>query len=155
MIVALLSLSACGDDETTGPQPTGSVEVTTSTTGSSLDPDGYTVIVAGGTGQPIGVEETVTVNEVATDARSVELTDAADNCTVDGDNPRDVTVAADATVSTTFDVNCLDFVPNRIAITTDRTGNFEIYLPSATCFPLGAKRISCYSVFIRYPFIPL
>jgi TolB protein len=109
----------------------GSVEVTTSTTGDALDPDGYTVSVAGGAGQAIGIDETLTVADVATGTQSVELTGVADNCTVDGDNPRDVTVTADATVATTFDVSCLTFVTNQIAITTDRDGDSEIYLIDA------------------------
>lgn len=119
LVVALLTLNACGDDDTTGPTPTGSVEVTTSTTGGALDPDGYTVSVAG-TDQAIGVNGTVTVSDVATGSASVELTGVADNCTVAGDNPRSVTVTDGGTVSTTFDVTCQGM--GSVEITTSTTG---------------------------------
>lgn len=118
--VALLALGACGDDDPAGPSPTGSVEVTTTTTGSSLDADGYMVSVAGGAAQAIDVNGTVTVTGVATGSRSVELTGVASNCTVAGDNPRDVSVTDGGTVSTTFDVTCA--AVGSLEVTTVTTG---------------------------------
>src|SRR5207249_10272822 len=44
--------------------PPGDLTVTTSTGGSSLDPDGYTVAVDGGPGQAIGINSSVTVSGV-------------------------------------------------------------------------------------------
>ena len=86
---------------------TGSVQVTTVTTGSDLDPDGYSVLVNGGLGRAIGVNATVTIPGVEPGDRSVELLNLASNCSVDGANPRTVTVAAAATVQTTFLVECV------------------------------------------------
>src|SRR5260370_31061860 len=42
------------------PPPSGNLAVSTSTTGSNVDPDGYTVTVDGGASQPIGTNGSVT-----------------------------------------------------------------------------------------------
>jgi WD40 repeat protein len=121
-MATILIVSACGDDDDgmTGPPPTGSVEVTTATTGSSLDADGYAVSVASGAAQAVGVNATITVAGVATGSRSVELSGVAPNCTVAGDNPRNVTVTDGGTVSTTFDVTCA--AVGSVQVTTATSG---------------------------------
>ena len=85
---------------------TGSIEITTATTGGSQDTDGYTVAVDNGTAQPIGSNATVTISDVAAGPHQVTLAGVATNCTVAGENPRPVTVAAGAKSTVTFDVNC-------------------------------------------------
>src|SRR5205823_974454 len=85
---------------------TGSLTVTTSTTGSDLDPDGYTVTLDGGaTSQPIATNGSVSFTGPAGD-HSVALSGVAANCTVSGANPRTVTVPSGGTTSTTFSVSC-------------------------------------------------
>jgi Tol biopolymer transport system component len=106
----------------------GSVEVTTSTTGTNLDPDGYTLTVEGETPVPIGINEMTTVNDVSAGDRTVELTGVASNCTVSGQNPRTVTVTDGGTESTTFDVSCAVFLSNQIVFDTDRDSDSEIYV---------------------------
>jgi TolB protein len=144
LTVALLALGACGDDDgMTGPPPTGSVEVTAATTGSSLDADGYMVAVAGGASQAIGLNATVTAADVATGAQSVELTDVAANCTVAGDNPRNVTVTDGATVTTTFVVTCAPV--GSVEITTVTTGDevdADGYMVSVAGGPAEAIEVS-------------
>jgi hypothetical protein len=112
----------------------GSVQVTTSTTGSAPDPNGYSVAVGAKTPVAIGVNDTQTVTNVPIGTQSVELTGLASNCTVAGQNPRNVTVTEGGTVSTTFDVSCPTALSNKIVFDTDRTGNSEIYVmtPSGT-----------------------
>src|SRR5207244_3781951 len=84
----------------------GSLTVTTSTTGSNLDPDGYTVVVDNGAAsQPISDNGSVTFTGPAGD-HTVGLSGVAANCTVSGANPRTVTVPAGGTTSTTFAVTC-------------------------------------------------
>lgn len=80
------------------------IEVNVATTGEDLDPDGYTVVV-GSADRPIPIDGTITY-DVAAGTYPVDLRDVAFNCTVGGDNPRDVTVAPGETVSTTFEVAC-------------------------------------------------
>jgi hypothetical protein len=71
-------VAGCGGDDSTGPT-TGSIAVTTTTTGSDLDADGYTVSVDGGAAQAIGINETKTVSQVSTGSRSVTLGGVAAN----------------------------------------------------------------------------
>src|SRR6266545_5083089 len=89
---------------------TGRLTVKTSTTGSNLDPDGYTVTIDGTVSQPIATNGSVTVT-VPTGANPVPLSGVAANCTVSGANPRTVSVAAGGTGTTTFSVTCSAQLP--------------------------------------------
>lgn len=100
---------------------TGSLELTTETTGDDLDPDGYEVEIDGGVGLAIGASETLAPQVLATGDHDVELTGMAANCVVAGANPRTVTVETDETVSTTFEVTC-NATTGAIEITTTTTG---------------------------------
>jgi hypothetical protein len=88
----------------------GTLTVTTSTTGSNLDPDGYTVSVDGSASQPIPTNGSVSFTGPAGD-HQVELSGVAANCTVSGANPRPVTVPAGGTTSTRFEVSCAGAPP--------------------------------------------
>jgi hypothetical protein len=88
------------------PSNVGSIRITTATTGTNPDPNGYRVAVDGGATQPIGVNASTTVSGVAAGAHQVGLTGLATNCSVQGDNPRSVTVSAGTSVTTTFTVQC-------------------------------------------------
>jgi hypothetical protein len=85
---------------------TGALEVTTASTGSPLDPSGYTVRVDGGGALAIGANATRTIDGLAPGTRSVALGGVASNCAVQGQNPRSVTITADQTTSLTFAVQC-------------------------------------------------
>src|SRR5690242_5023391 len=85
---------------------TGALTVTTATTGSAPDPDGYTVTVDQGTPQAIGSNATLTVTSLAPGNHTVGLSGLAANCTVAGDNPSTVAVTAGATATVTFTVAC-------------------------------------------------
>ncbi len=135
---------------------TGNIETITSTTGVSVDPDGYTVEVDGVTSDPIGVNDTITVNDLDVGDHSVELTGVAVNCTVSGANPRIVTVPDDVpdpnggTVQTTFAVNCvqalgdltvqtsttgIDLDPDGYTVTVDGTVNQPVGTNGNVTFP--------------------
>lgn len=86
---------------------TQQITVTTQSTGTQLDPDGYTVSLDGGTDQPIDVNGTWTFPNVAVGQHSLQLGDLAENCTVQGDNPRTVDVSAGVDALTMFDVVCI------------------------------------------------
>ena len=83
----------------------GSLTVTTNTTGSNLDPDGYTVTIDGTNSQPIATNGSVTFTAPA-GANPVALSGVAANCTVNGANPQTVTVPAGGTATTTFAMTC-------------------------------------------------
>ena len=101
---------------------TGSIAVTTSTSGANLDPDGYTVAVDGGTGQAVGINTTITISGVPTGSRTVTLSGVASNCTVSGGTSQTVTVAGGQTSSVTFTVTC-SATTGSIAVTTSTGGS--------------------------------
>jgi len=84
---------------------TNSITVTTSTTGSNLDPDGYTLTIDGSFSQPIGTNTSATFSGPSGD-HTLALSGVASNCTVSGANPRTVTVPSGGTATTTFSVSC-------------------------------------------------
>lgn len=109
-------LSACGSPTDPPPPPTtGSIAVSTATTGSSLDPDGYSVSVDGGAGQAIGVNASVTVGSLAPGQHDVQLSGIAANCTVSGSNPVSADVTAGTTATASFAITC-----------TDQTGDLDV-----------------------------
>ncbi|CAN5693625.1 hypothetical protein BH23GEM9_BH23GEM9_21250 [soil metagenome] len=84
---------------------TGEIEVTTRTTGAAPDPDGYSVSI-GGTSFAIGINETITVDNIREGTSVVTLSGLEGNCAVSGPNPVDVEVVADETAEVAFDINC-------------------------------------------------
>jgi hypothetical protein len=132
--VLCLGTVACGSDAEEngngGPTApvTGALDITTTTTGSTLDPDGYTVTVDGSQDQLIGVNASATFTGLVTGDHAVELTGMASNCTMGSPNPQTVPVAAGGTASTTFTVSCAPALRDKIAFLTNRDGNFEIYV---------------------------
>lgn len=97
------------------PPTAGTLHISTTTTGSNLDPDGYAFAVDGATSQPIGVNASATLPNVAAGAHSVQLSGVAGNCSVGGTNPRSVTVSAGATADVSFAITC-----------TATTGSIEV-----------------------------
>src|SRR2546427_303198 len=88
------------------PTPPGNLTVTTSTSGSNLDPDGYTVTVDGTTSQPIGINASVTFTSLAAGTHSVAVAGVASNCTVTTANPQSVSVPSGGTASASAPVSC-------------------------------------------------
>src|SRR5207247_8014605 len=99
---------------------TGSLTVTTSTTGSNLDPDGYTVTVDGNQ-KAIGINNSVTFSGLSPGNHSVQLNGLAQNCTVSS-NPRTVSITAGSTTKTTFSVGCTA-PTGSLTVTTSTTGS--------------------------------
>jgi hypothetical protein len=85
----------------------GTLTVTTGTTGSNLDPDGYTVTVDGTMSQPIATTNGSATFTVPAGANPVALSGVASNCTVSGTNPGAVTVPAGGTGTATLGVTCV------------------------------------------------
>src|SRR5204863_297874 len=104
--------------------PSGSLRVTTSTSGDNLDTDGYTVTVDGTTSQSIGNNSSggVTFSGLSVASHTVELTGVANNCTVTAPNPRTVAVTDGATAVTAFVVTCTALTGS-ITVTTATTGS--------------------------------
>ncbi len=108
---------------------TATLRITTSTSGSLPDPDGYAACidptsdyygeVSCGYGGPsaVGVNGTASVT-VDTGAHTVLLMGVAANCTVAGDNPRAVRAAAGQTAAVPFAVACAAATLNVTTMTT-------------------------------------
>ncbi|HEX9755751.1 MAG TPA: hypothetical protein VGA42_08580 [Gemmatimonadales bacterium] len=92
---------------------TGSIAVTTVTTGSDLDPSGYRLQVDAGPTYAQPINRTATFAQLAAGDHSVHLQGVTKNCTVDGENPRTVRVTAGGptrdTARVTFQVTCARF----------------------------------------------
>ena len=107
------------------PQPAGTIQVATVTTGPRPDPDGYDVTV-GGTTQHIESSGALTVSDLLGDVE-VRLDGIAPNCHVDGDNPRTVTVTTGSLVAVTFKVGCLPTGQGILLFSSDRSGTSHVY----------------------------
>jgi hypothetical protein len=84
----------------------GKIHITTATAGFDVDVNGYRAAVDNAPEQPVGTNASVTVTGVAAGEHSVRLADVASNCSVEGANPRTVSVAGGATTEVAFLVNC-------------------------------------------------
>jgi TolB protein len=123
LVLSAVMLACSGDDDPSGPS-TGTINVTTATTGESPDADGYTVSVDGGQAQAVAATGSLQLTGVAAGNHSVGLGGVAANCTVAGDNPRSVTVTAGAAATAAFAVTCVSTAPTTgsISVTVATTG---------------------------------
>src|SRR5689334_14743178 len=108
----------------TGPT-TGNLTVSTSTTGSNIDPDGYTVTVDGGASQAIGANGSATFSGLPAGSHTVVLSGVAANCTVSGGSSRTVNVPSGGTASASFSITCAATPPpsGNLTVTTNTTGS--------------------------------
>ncbi|HXF95932.1 MAG TPA: PKD domain-containing protein [Gemmatimonadales bacterium] len=86
---------------------TGDLRVTTGTTGSSLDPDGYTVTLDGSARRSIGINASTTFTGLAAGTHTAVLTGVASNCTVSGGATRTGNVPAGGTATVSYSVSCV------------------------------------------------
>src|SRR5439155_3047672 len=86
----------------------GNLTVTTSTGGSSLDPDGYTVTVDGSQSQAIATNNStgITFTGLAAGSHSVALSGVAANCSVTSANPQTVNVPSGGRATAAFTLTC-------------------------------------------------
>ena len=109
LLALISSLAGCGggDSDTTGPEePLGGVTVTASTSGPGADADGYVVLVDGQDRGTLTGSNPVTVSGLAPGSHTVGLSGVANNCQVEGENPRMVPISSGATASVAFTVLC-------------------------------------------------
>jgi probable HAF family extracellular repeat protein len=116
--LAVLSIGCSGEDG--GPPTNGSIEITTATTGSDPDPDGYAVAIDGGTEIMVPITGTLRSDNLESGSHSVRLAGLAEHCAVQGENPRLVTVEAGATAQVSFTVVC-SASTGSLAVTTIAT----------------------------------
>jgi Tol biopolymer transport system component len=106
ILVAFLSTLAasCGTDPLV--PSSGSLTISTTTTGVAADADGYTVQLNSDAPRPIGSTASLDPIELEPGDYVVTLAGVADNCAVTGENPRSVTVSAAGSSSVGFQVSC-------------------------------------------------
>src|SRR5438128_2192609 len=125
LIAGLVAATTFSVSCTAPPPQTGNLTVNTSTTGSNLDPDGYTATVDGGASQSVGTNGSVTFPGLSAGSHSVALSGVASNCSVSGGNPRTVWVPAGGAASTSFSVSCTAPPPQtgNLTVTASTTGS--------------------------------
>src|SRR5437879_4723481 len=106
-LVALLLLSvlAVACSEPLVPR-IGDVRRSVATTGADLDPDGYSVVLGGGAGIAVAVNDSRMIPGLSAGSHSALLNGLVANCTLGGANPRDIEVGSHETTQVTFAVAC-------------------------------------------------
>ncbi|MEJ7758596.1 MAG: hypothetical protein WKF55_03265 [Gemmatimonadaceae bacterium] len=99
--------------------PTGSIRISTVTSGAYPDSDGYRVIVPYVPPIKLPANGTETIAGVRVGQHEVFISDVSANCTVDQPNPR-VTVAKGQTADVTFTIRCV--AEGSLQVTTTTTG---------------------------------
>jgi len=133
---------------------TGSLTVTTATSGASgdVDPDGYTVSVDGSSSRSIGANGSVTFSGLSAGSHSVALSGVASNCTVSGGNTRTVSVTAGSTTRTDFSISCAP-TAGSLSVTTSTSGasgdldpdGYTVTLDGATSRAIGDNGTTTFS----------
>ncbi|MFL5533240.1 MAG: hypothetical protein ACJ8BC_14840 [Gemmatimonadales bacterium] len=117
-----LVLYGCGDDGGgIAPPSTGTLTITTATTGQPASGGAYNYALDGGTAVPIGLNATATLTDIETGSHSVSLNGLPEGCTVQGANVVTVTVSGGETATVAFAVTCVPPVGS-IQVTTASTG---------------------------------
>jgi Big-like domain-containing protein len=121
-----LSLAGCGGGGSdVGPDETGGVTASVTTSGTNPDPDGYTLTIDGASSGALNGSGPVTVNGLAPGNHAVGIDGVAGNCTVQGNNPQLVTITSGGTASVAFTVVCAAPTSGTgtVQVTTTSTGS--------------------------------
>jgi TolB protein len=104
---------------------TGSLSITSTTSGPSPDPDGYTISIDGATRGALGVNDAVIITGLVQGSHEVGLNGVATNCHIQGDNVQSVTIAAGAQASVGYTIVCAASSPGTgsLSITTATAGS--------------------------------
>jgi TolB protein len=109
---------------------TGSLAITTVVT-NNFDPDGFGVRLAGDAVGTIAVNATEEYTSLPLGTGSLELTNIAPNCAVDGTNPRNVMIVGGQTASEIFDVTCTSPPGGRIVFESYQGSRADIFVSNA------------------------
>lgn len=142
LLVAALFLTSCldgifssGDDDNGESTNTGTLEVTTQTSGSDIDSDGYVIGIEGESAtENADPSDTIYFTGLEEGSYQVVLdtSSVSSNCALEDDAAsKNVTVVAGDTTSTTYEVACQQIAGNKIVFTSNRDGDYEIFLMNA------------------------
>ncbi len=125
LIPLLLLVPACGGDDggPSGPSgpTTGSIQVSLVVSGFDMDADGCTFTLDGAGQRRLTAGGSTTYADLSVGQHTVAISDVADNCQVQGEVSRQVSVTADRTTSVSFSVTCASRVGS-IAVSVATTG---------------------------------
>jgi len=120
VLSAALSLLACGDQVEISSD--AQIVVIASTVGPDPDPDGYSLTIDGGNARLLGTNGAVTL-DVAPGEHSVLLAGMSEHCSVQGTNPRAVTVIGADQGTVSFRVVCGEAKTGGLRIEVATTGD--------------------------------
>src|SRR5436189_5766089 len=120
---------ALGCDNPASPQPsadllpplTGSIKVSAPTTGSDLDPNGYTATLDLLQSQSVPTNGSTTFSGVLLGVHAVQLSGVASNCSLNSSNPQTVTLTG-SSATASFSVNCTA-TTGSLTVPTSPTGS--------------------------------
>ena len=122
------AIVGCSSDEPNGPEQTGTLLVTASTSGVSSDPDGYRLTLDGKATELLSASGQATFTAVSPGPHSVVIDDIATSCTFDWYAPRPVEVIAAETTSVAFELRFNDRSPLPIVFSSTRDNIYrDIY----------------------------
>ena len=101
---------------------TGSMHVSTATSGSEMDPDGYVVTVGGVSRAEMPANGTASISDIRGGTYAVALAGLSKNCVVDGASLRTVTITFGTTVEVAFTIRCVP--AGGLRLTTATTGPY-------------------------------
>jgi hypothetical protein len=120
--LAVLAFTAGCDETLISVSSDGRIEVAVSTNGSDPDVDGFSVTVDGGTARFVAPGGSVVLDSLREGSHTVLLTGLAENCQVEGTNPRVVVVDQDARATVSFDVRCAPATTGGFTIQVSTSG---------------------------------
>ncbi len=119
--VLALATAACGAGDGAG-LVMPALEVRTTTTGTELDPDGYSVVVDMAPGESIGITDTLIIDPLAPGQHTITLAGLAGNCTTTGGPTTSATIAEGTTAIVAFAVICGP-TQGQVVVTTATSGD--------------------------------
>lgn len=99
----------------TSEPPAGTLQLTISTTGALADPDGYQVFLDSAPPQPVGLNDSITIAEVAAGPHTIRLGGVVEACTIAGRVVRAAAVLSGEVTRVGYDIACLPPPTGRIA----------------------------------------
>ena len=134
----LLLLTACVmiscSDSSTGvdpePEPDpdlGTVEVEVVTTGGDENPPSVTAAIQGEGTRNMDPNTTTSFNNLSPGVYEVQMSNIADHCTMNSENPQTVEITGSETVRVNFEMNCIGILRNKIVYSSFQDGLVNIF----------------------------
>jgi hypothetical protein len=122
-VLSVFSVLSCSDAARNPNQPsTGSLEITTTTTGEPATGDGYFYVLDGNPAEPIAFNTTIHLTDLFVRSHTIQLTTLPEGCTVSSQNPVTVGVTSGGLATAAFEVSCVPPGIGNIQVTAATSG---------------------------------